>query len=65
VLLALGRAKAKRKGVDLLVLNRVGWAEGFATADNAIIVLDGVGDIVGEAAGAKLTVADRILDLLS
>jgi len=65
VLLALGRAKAKRKGVDLLVLNRVGWAEGFATADNAIIVLDGAGDIVGEAAGAKLTVADRILDLLS
>lgn len=64
-LLALARAKVKRKGADLLVLNRVGWSEGFATERNEIIILDGAGDIVGEAAGSKLTVADRILDLLA
>ncbi len=62
---ALGRAKAARKGVDLLVVNRVGWSEGFATDRNAVIVLSGDGDIVGEADGSKAVVADRILDLIS
>ncbi|WP_210505678.1 bifunctional phosphopantothenoylcysteine decarboxylase/phosphopantothenate--cysteine ligase CoaBC [Naasia sp. SYSU D00057] len=63
-ILAVAREKAARKGVDFLVLNRVGWAEGFATAENAVTVLDGHGSIVGEAAGDKLSVAHRILDVL-
>lgn len=63
-LLELGRAKALRKGADFLVLNTVGWTEGFATEGNTVIVLGGAGDIVGEATGSKSTVADRILDLL-
>jgi phosphopantothenoylcysteine decarboxylase / phosphopantothenate---cysteine ligase len=63
-LLELGRAKAARKGVDFLVVNRVGWHEGFATDGNAIIVLDRGGDIVAEAAGPKASVADRILDIV-
>jgi phosphopantothenoylcysteine decarboxylase/phosphopantothenate--cysteine ligase len=63
-LLELGRAKALRKGADFLVLNTVGWTEGFATESNTIIVLNGAGDIVGEATGSKSAVADRILDLL-
>jgi phosphopantothenoylcysteine decarboxylase/phosphopantothenate--cysteine ligase len=63
-LLELGRAKIARKGCDLLVLNRVGWNEGFATEGNTIIVLDRHGDIVCEASGSKTSVADRILDLL-
>lgn len=62
-LLELGRAKAARKGVDYLVLNRVGWNEGFGTERNAIVVLDSAGDIVAEATGSKAEVADRILDL--
>jgi phosphopantothenoylcysteine decarboxylase/phosphopantothenate--cysteine ligase len=61
-LLALGRAKIARKGSDLLVLNRVGWTEGFGTDGNTVIVVDGLGDIVMEASGSKQTVADRILD---
>lgn len=61
-LLALGRAKIARKGSDLLVLNRVGWTEGFATDGNAVTVLDRAGDIVMEASGSKSSVADRILD---
>ena len=63
-LLELGRAKAKRKGVDYLVVNRVGWTEGFATDRNAIIMLDAPGDIVAEAEGSKASVADRILDVI-
>jgi phosphopantothenoylcysteine decarboxylase/phosphopantothenate--cysteine ligase len=64
-LLALGAAKAARKGVDYLVVNRVGWTEGFATESNEVIVLDRAGDIVSEASGSKTSVAGRILDLLS
>ena len=60
--LDLGRGKIQRKGADLLVLNRVGWTEGFATEGNAIEVLNGAGDIVMEASGTKLSVAHRILD---
>jgi phosphopantothenoylcysteine decarboxylase / phosphopantothenate---cysteine ligase len=64
-LLELGRAKAARKGVDLLVVNRVGWTEGFGTEGNAVVVLSGSGDRVTEASGSKESVAHRILDLLS
>lgn len=64
VLLERGRAKVARKGCDYLVLNRVGWLEGFGTADNAVVILDSHGAIVGEASGSKRSVADRILDVL-
>jgi len=64
-LLAIGRAKIVRKGSDYLVINTVGWTEGFATEGNSIIIVDAAGVIVGEATGSKTTVAHRILDLLS
>jgi phosphopantothenoylcysteine decarboxylase/phosphopantothenate--cysteine ligase len=63
-LLALGRSKVARKGSDLLVINRVGWTEGFGTDDNAVILVDSLGDIVMEASGSKQSVADRILDVV-
>lgn len=63
-LLDLARAKAARKGVDFLVVNRVGWSEGFAAEDNSVVVVSGAGDIVLNAAGSKLSVANRILDLV-
>lgn len=63
-LLELGRAKIARKGSDYLVVNRVGWTEGFSTPDNDVVVLDRAGDIVMEAAGSKSSVAHRLLDLL-
>ncbi len=63
-LLEIGRTKAARKGVDYLIVNRVGWNEGFATEGNEVVMLSGAGDIVSEATGAKSVVADRILDLL-
>ncbi|TFC96993.1 MULTISPECIES: bifunctional phosphopantothenoylcysteine decarboxylase/phosphopantothenate--cysteine ligase CoaBC [Cryobacterium] len=64
-LLALGRTKMARKGCDFLVLNRVGWTEGFASDRNEITVLDRSGDIVCEASGTKMSVAGRILDLIA
>jgi len=64
-LLELGRAKAERKGVDLLVVNRVGWTEGFGTPGNEVVVVTPAGDIVTEATGSKESVAHSILDLVS
>lgn len=64
-LVARGRAKLARKGCDYLVVNGVGWNEGFGTETNRVVVLDRSGAIVGEADGDKRSVADRILDVLS
>lgn len=63
-LLGLGRDKIARKGCDYLVLNRVGWSQGIATEGNDVVVLDRSGDIVKEASGTKLSVANRILDVI-
>ncbi|MFT2689089.1 phosphopantothenoylcysteine decarboxylase [Clavibacter zhangzhiyongii] len=63
-LLRIGRAKLARKGCDLLVLNRVGWTEGFATEGNTITVLARSGDTLAEASGSKEQVAHRILDVV-
>jgi len=63
-LLDLGAAKAARKGVDYLVVNRVGWTSGFGTESNEVIVLSGAGDIVSEASGTKALIANHVLDLL-
>lgn len=60
----MGAEKARRKGVDLLVVNRVGLTEGFGAATNSVMMLDGDGSVVARAAGDKLSVAHRILDLL-
>lgn len=64
-LLELGRDKVSRKGCDFLVVNRVGWSEGFATLDNSVTIVNLAGVIVGEVSGSKLSVADRILDLVA
>jgi len=63
-LLSLGREKLARKGCDYLVLNRVGWTEGFAAERNEVRILDSAGVIVAEAAGTKMSVAGRILDVV-
>ncbi|MBW4032590.1 MAG: bifunctional phosphopantothenoylcysteine decarboxylase/phosphopantothenate--cysteine ligase CoaBC [Acidobacteria bacterium] len=63
-LLTLGAAKAARKGVDYLVVNRVGWTETFGSDENSVMVLDARGHIVAEADGSKASVAERILDVV-
>jgi phosphopantothenoylcysteine decarboxylase/phosphopantothenate--cysteine ligase len=64
-LIELGRTKLAAKGSDFLVLNQVGWTQGFATESNEVVVLRKGGDIVMEASGSKLSVADRILDVIA
>ncbi len=63
-LLELAVAKRARKGVDYLVVNRVGWTETFGSDDNAVMVLDATGGNVAQAHGDKQSVADRILDVV-
>lgn len=57
-----GRAKAVRKGADLLVVNAVGEGRGFAVADNAVTILDAAGEHVTAGAGTKDEVADAVWD---
>jgi phosphopantothenoylcysteine decarboxylase/phosphopantothenate--cysteine ligase len=57
-----GRRKRRRKGVDLLAVNEVGWSKGFETADNAVILIDAQDEIVGSATGSKREVADALWD---
>lgn len=64
-LLSLGRAKQRRKGADLLVLNTVGWTTGFGSDDTAVVVIDAGGDVVSEAAGSKAAVAETVLDVVA
>ncbi|MFJ3383806.1 MULTISPECIES: bifunctional phosphopantothenoylcysteine decarboxylase/phosphopantothenate synthase [unclassified Curtobacterium] len=61
----LGRAKIARKPADLLVVNRVGWSEGFEREENAIEVLVPGGEVVREASGTKADVASVLLDLIA
>ncbi len=57
-----GRAKARRKGADLLVVNAVGDGRGFGTPDNDVVVLDASGGEVARAAGTKDQVAHAVWD---
>ena len=60
-----GRAKARRKGADLLVVNAVGAGRGFGTADNAVTILDARGETVASAAGSKVAVAHAVWDAVA
>lgn len=64
-LLELGRAKIARKGADYLVVNRVGWHEGFQRDDNRVVIVAASGDVVRRHEGDKMSVADAILDLVA
>lgn len=57
-----GRAKARRKGADLLVVNAVGAGRGFGAVENEVTLLDGRGDDVGHAKGTKEEVAHAVWD---
>ncbi|AZQ76525.1 bifunctional phosphopantothenoylcysteine decarboxylase/phosphopantothenate--cysteine ligase CoaBC [Flaviflexus ciconiae] len=60
-----GRKKAKTKGADLLVVNKVGETAGFGDVDTAITILDGDGEIQTEGAGTKSQMAGIVLDSIS
>lgn len=55
-----GRRKRERKGADLLVVNRVGWSEGFESEENAALLLTEGSET--ETSGSKRAVADAVWD---
>jgi len=63
-LLARARGKQQRKGVDLLVVNEVGWERGFERAENAVRILGPGGVDAGVASGSKRAVASAIWDAI-
>ncbi|MDH6239381.1 bifunctional phosphopantothenoylcysteine decarboxylase/phosphopantothenate--cysteine ligase CoaBC [Aurantimicrobium minutum] len=64
-LIRIGKDKIARKGCDLLILNQVGWDQGFGTESNTVSVLASGGDILITATGSKMSVADTILDCIA
>ncbi|GAA1998012.1 bifunctional phosphopantothenoylcysteine decarboxylase/phosphopantothenate--cysteine ligase CoaBC [Microbacterium pumilum] len=59
-----GRRKRRRKGVDLLAVNEVGWSKGFESADNALVIIDANDDIIASPSGSKREVADALWDAI-
>lgn len=60
-----GRAKARRKGADLLAVNQVGAGAGFGDVPNAVVVLDADGGEIARAGGSKTEVAAGLLDAIA
>ncbi|MFC7406187.1 bifunctional phosphopantothenoylcysteine decarboxylase/phosphopantothenate--cysteine ligase CoaBC [Georgenia alba] len=60
-----GRAKARRKGADLLAVNQVGEDRGFGDVPNEVTVLDAAGEVVARAGGSKTEVADALWTLVA
>ncbi|MCZ4067966.1 bifunctional phosphopantothenoylcysteine decarboxylase/phosphopantothenate--cysteine ligase CoaBC [Microbacterium sp. H37-C3] len=63
-LLERARRKRDRKGVDLLVVNEVGWDAGFGAGENAVAVIGDGGAVVAETSGPKDAVARAIWDAI-
>jgi phosphopantothenoylcysteine decarboxylase/phosphopantothenate--cysteine ligase len=61
-MLARARGKQQRKGVDLLVVNEVGWEQGFESGENAVHILGPDGEVAATAAGSKRAVAAAVWD---
>lgn len=59
-LLERARRKRERKGVDLLVVNEVGWERGFEQSENEVRVIGEGGAVLARAAGSKREVADAV-----
>ncbi|MDD7963704.1 phosphopantothenoylcysteine decarboxylase domain-containing protein, partial [Microbacterium thalli] len=58
------RAKQQRKGVDLLVVNEVGWDRGFERSENTVHILGPGGAVAGTASGSKREVAAAVWDAI-
>ncbi|HEY7046526.1 MAG TPA: bifunctional phosphopantothenoylcysteine decarboxylase/phosphopantothenate--cysteine ligase CoaBC [Jatrophihabitantaceae bacterium] len=63
--LAHGRAKLARKGVDLLVVNAVGGGKAFGTPDNAAVILGADGREVPVPLGPKAALAAAVWDAVA
>ncbi len=59
--LRLGAEKARRKGADLLAVNRVGGGRGFGDVENSVSLVDASGEVVAGFAGTKSEVAEALV----
>lgn len=62
---AYGRAKAIRKGADLMVINEIGVSKGFGAVETAVTIVNSAGETVETGAGSKVAVAGVILDAIA
>ncbi|WP_309104485.1 bifunctional phosphopantothenoylcysteine decarboxylase/phosphopantothenate--cysteine ligase CoaBC [Microbacterium sp.] len=62
-LLERAHGKRQRKGVDLLVVNEVGWDRGFEIPDNAVRIVSETG-VLASVAGSKRDVAGAVWDAI-
>lgn len=60
-----GRAKARRKGADLLAVNAVGSGTGFGDVPNTVHLLNSGGEQLSHASGSKAEVAEAIWDAVA
>lgn len=63
-LLERGIRKRRRKGVDLLAVNAVGWDAGFERPTNALTLIDAHDAIVAEPSGTKRETAEALIDAI-
>lgn len=63
--LDLGKAKARSKGADLLVINEVGGERGFGDVVNTVTIVDHNGDEVSHFSGAKMQVGVHIAHVIA
>ena len=56
------RRKRRRKGVDLLAVNEVGWEKGFESPQNTLMLIDAGDEVVATVSGSKRDVADALWD---
>lgn len=63
--LEYGRAKARRKGADLLAVNEVSTTAGFGDVPNRVTLLDAAGEVIGEASGSKDDVAAALIEAVA
>jgi len=61
-LLERARRKRRRKGVDLLAVNEVGWQKGFEAPDNTLMFIGADDQVVATATGTKREAADALWD---
>ncbi len=63
-LIGRARRKRERKGVDLLVVNEVGWSTGFGSRANTVTVVGSGGAVLAEASGSKAVVSAAVWDAI-
>jgi phosphopantothenoylcysteine decarboxylase/phosphopantothenate--cysteine ligase len=61
-LLERARRKRRRKGVDLLAVNEVGWQKGFESTENTLMLIGASDEVVATVSGSKREVADALWD---